>query len=90
MYRLLLVGILWSILNEWEVTRSNGLFIWLVCLWCLTPLSTTFQLHGGGQYPKKSTDLSQVIDRIYQIMLYRVYLAMNGVQTHNFSSQTGF
>ena len=54
---------------------------------------TIFQLYGGGQfylwmkleYLEKTTDLSQITDKLYYKMLYQVHLAMNGVQTHNVS-----
>jgi len=34
---------------------------------------------------EETTDLPQVIDKLYHIMWYWVYLAMSGIQTHNVS-----
>ena len=62
-------------------------------VWCLTPLSTIFQLcHGSKfywcmklEYPEKTTNLSQVTDKLYHIMVVSSTPLLSGIRTHNIS-----
>jgi hypothetical protein len=60
-------------LNAWKVKLSLLEMAWFgLVLWCLTPLSTIFQLYRGSlfywwrkpEYPEKTTNLSQVTDKL--------------------------
>ena len=61
----------------------------MVGLWCLTPLSTIFQLLFSWRSVLlvEETRVPEENHRPYKyhIMLYRVHLAMIGIRTHNFS-----
>jgi len=62
-------------------------------VWCLTALLAIFQLYRGGQfywwrkpeYPEKTTDLPQITDKLYHIMLSQEHGSMNRIRTHNSS-----
>jgi hypothetical protein len=60
---------------DWKI--KIGSMIVSFSLWCLTPLSAIFQLYRGSQfycwgnpeYQKKTTDLPQITDKLYVVVL---------------------
>ena len=65
------------LINATVLWKGNYNYIYL------TPLLTIFQLYRGDkfywwwtpEYQEKTTDLSQFTDKLYHIILHRVYLA---------------
>ena len=47
---------------------------------CFTPLGGQFYWWRKVKYPEKTTDLPQVTDKLYHILLYRVHLALAGFE----------
>ena len=82
----------WTQYFAWLVGKPN-IFKTGLGLWCLTPLSTLFQLYHGSQfywwrkpeYSEKNTYPPQVTDKLYHIILYQIHLAWVGFRTHSIS-----
>ena len=73
---------------KYLLTKSVYIGNWGLEVLCLTPPLAIFRLYNDSQVfqrwkEENFTDLPQVTDKLYHIMLYRVDLTMSGIRTHN-------
>ena len=70
---------------KWQFFSLKYQGVWQTCnskkrlgLWCLTSLSTIFELYCGGQFRGENHRPAASHYKLYHIMLYRVHLTWGG------------